>query len=155
MAIKMNSMQESEPITANEDEQAALVAIERALVDTVNVHGAVLAKLLGPHGEQIELPSSVTHALTAVVHYLAHGRAISLAPLGKNLTTQQAADLLNVSRPYLIKLLESGQIPYGKTGTHRRILLDDVLAYKQRLDSERRHGLAELAQLSQEFGEDD
>jgi len=155
MAIKINHIHESEPITANEDERAALVTIERALVDAENGHGAHLAKLLGTHGEQIELPVSVTQALTEVVHYLAHGKAVSLAPLGKNLTTQQAADLLSVSRPYLIKLLESGQIPYGKTGTHRRILLDDALAYKQRRDSERRRGLAELAQLSQESGEDD
>lgn len=60
--------------------------------------------------------------------------------------------MLNMSRPYLVQLLDGGQIPFSKTGTHRRIRLDDVLAYKERKKSERRASLSELTRLSQEFG---
>jgi excisionase family DNA binding protein len=68
------------------------------------------------------------------------------------LTTQQAADFLNVSRPYFIRLLEQGAIPHTKTGSHRRVRLDDVLAYKRQRDAERRRALDDLVALSQEMG---
>jgi excisionase family DNA binding protein len=83
---------------------------------------------------------------------LASGNAIAILPLNKDLTTQEAADILNVSRPYLIKLLEQGDIPYVKTGTHRRVRLSDVLTYKHVRDAERRRALAKLTQLSQDMG---
>jgi len=110
------------------------------------------AKLLGPRGDVVELPASVATLLRQLVTHLAHGNAITLVPVGKELTTQQAADILNVSRPYLIKLLDSGQIPYTRTGTHRRIRFTDLTRYKSRRDAELRAGLGELSRLSQELG---
>ncbi len=83
---------------------------------------------------------------------LAQGQGVTLVPEDKELTTQQAADLLNVSRPYLVKLLEQRQIPYTKTGTHRRLRVADLVAYKARRDEERGEALAELTQLSEELG---
>ena len=138
---------EHEPISANENEQSALSQIEGVLKN-VNC----TPKFIGPQGEEIELPRSVFHILQLVVYHMQHGQAISIVPLAKELTTQEAADLLNVSRPFLVKLLEQGDIPFIKVGTHRRILFSDFMKYKKRRDAERIRGLAELTQLSQELG---
>lgn len=109
-------------------------------------------KLVGPRGEEIELPESLFRVLRQIVYYLAHGRAVSVVPLNKELTTQEAADILNVSRPFLVKLLEQGDIPFVKTGAHRRIRFSDLMAYKQRRDAERQRALARLTEMSQEMG---
>ena len=138
---------EHEPITASESEQPALRKIENAL-ENFN-RGP---KLIGPHGEEIPLPKSVFLVLQRIVFHLMQGRAVTIVPINKELTTQEAADILNVSRPYLIKLLEQGEIPFIKTGTHRRIRFSDLMEYKKHRDEERERGLAELTQLSQELG---
>ena len=78
--------------------------------------------------------------------------AVRLVPVNRDLTTQEAADLLNISRPYLIKLLEEGVIPCAKVGTHRRIRLNDAMAYKQRRDTERQVALDQVTELNQEMG---
>jgi excisionase family DNA binding protein len=87
-----------------------------------------------------------------VAEVLARGDAITLIPVHQELTTQQAADLLNISRQYLVRLLEEGKIPYTRTGKHRRLRIDDVVAYKQARDRERGESLDELARLSNELG---
>jgi excisionase family DNA binding protein len=111
--------------------------------------------LLGADGAAAPLPASISHALRQLVQYLAQDKTVTVMPIAKDLTTQQAADILNVSRPHLVRLLEDGAIPFTRTGAHRRVLLDDLLAYKQRRDAERRAGLAQLTRMSQEFGLDD
>jgi excisionase family DNA binding protein len=73
-------------------------------------------------------------------------------PARKELTTQEAADLLNVSRPYLLRLLDADRIPCKKSGKHRRLRIEDVLAFKETRDQDRRRVLAELSLLTQEFG---
>lgn len=88
----------------------------------------------------------------AAVRELAIGNGVSILPAATELTTQRAADLLNVSRPYLIRLLERGEIPYRKVGTHRRVQLSDVIAYRGRRDLELRRALDELTHDGEELG---
>ena len=90
--------------------------------------------------------------LERVAEVLARGDSITVVPVGREATTQQAADLLNVSRQYLVRLLEEERIPFRKTGKHRRLRIEDVLAFKEKRDKDRRAGLRELSQMSQEFG---
>ncbi len=139
---------EHEPITADEQERCALSAIAQ-LLDSQRAHRAVL---LGADGEQMEVPTSLFRVLCQAVPLLLREQGLIIAPIHKELTTQEAADLLNVSRPHLIKLLEQGEIPYTKTGTHRRIKLEDLLAYKERRGRERRQALDRLTRMSYEMG---
>jgi excisionase family DNA binding protein len=101
--------------------------------------------LVGPHNERMDLPESVYGILKDVVRYMAAGRAVALVPQKEQLTTQLAANILGFSRPHLIKLLESGAIPYQKVGQHRRLMLKDVLAFQKQRDKARRATLDELA----------
>ena len=109
-------------------------------------------RLIGPLGEEIELPPSVFYLLERVVDVMAAGDAVTVVPVGQKLSTQQAANLLNVSRQYLVRLLESGKIPFEKAGTHRRLKIQDVLAYKHRRADQRKQALDGLAALSEESG---
>jgi excisionase family DNA binding protein len=109
-------------------------------------------KLVGMDGEEIPLPDSVYQVLRQVTHLMAAGRAISLVPYDHFLSSQEAAELLNVSRPYVYTLLDRNQIPFIKVGTHRRIRFEDLMAYKRRRDVQRRESLSELAAFSQELG---
>jgi excisionase family DNA binding protein len=102
--------------------------------------------------ETITIPMSAFRMLNDILTEMAKGNALTLIPLHAELTTQQAADVLNVSRPYLVKLLEEKQIPFHKAGTHRRVLFSDVMAYKKRIDAERLKTLEKLAALDQELG---
>jgi excisionase family DNA binding protein len=109
------------------------------------------AYLVGPEGERIELPLSAVEALKVVVDALTRGQSVTLVSQDRELTSQAAADMLYMSRPHLIKLLDEGAIPFHRVGTHRRIRPEDVLAYRDRHDAERKAALDELARLSEEL----
>ncbi|CAL8971681.1 hypothetical protein TESS_TESS_00284 [Tessaracoccus sp. O5.2] len=104
------------------------------------------AALLGPDGQTVALPLEAYRVLVDVVHAMRDGKAITVAPIDQLLTTQQAADFLGISRPTLVKLLESGEIPHESPGAgrHRRVRLRDVLDYQDRKRSRRRLVLDEL-----------
>ena len=111
-------------------------------------------RLDGEH-EVVSLPSSALDFLNEILTQMAQGRSISILPQHCVLTTVQASEVLNVSRPYLINLLENGAIPFHKVGTHRRVLLEDVMQYKHEIDKRRLATLQELSELSEELGMDD
>ena len=109
-------------------------------------------KLVGMDGEEILLPESLYQVLLQVTPLLAQGKGVTLIPQEQFLTTQEAANILNISRPYLYKLLERGDIPFTKIGSHRRIKAENVLNYKQQRDIDRHQALTELTATSQELG---
>jgi excisionase family DNA binding protein len=103
-------------------------------------------------GDRVELPVGIYRVLRQVIEALRQGLAVTIAPLTQTLTTQQAADLLGVSRPTVIKLLDAKKIPFERTGTHRRILLRDLLAFREQRRAEQ---YAALAATSIDLGEED
>ena len=102
--------------------------------------------------QPIDLPATAVDLLVQVLEALAAGQGVTLLPESAELTTVQAADALNVSRPFLIKLLDQKAIPHWKVGRHRRIRLVDVMAYKQTIDREREQVLEHIAQEGQAYG---
>jgi len=102
------------------------------------------------HDEPLELPAGAVTLLMDILGAMASGQGVTLIPEDAELTSVQAADILHVSRPFLIKLLEAGQIPYRRVGKHRRIRMEDVMNYKQAIDQEREAVLARLVADAQE-----
>lgn len=106
----------------------------------------------GGDREPLTLPREAVELLATLLAHLGAGRGVSVVPQNAELTTQQAADLLNVSRPFLIGLLQAGEIEYRTVGTHRRILASSLLDYKRKDDTRRRAAAEELAELNQGMG---
>ncbi len=102
--------------------------------------------------EPIEIPAAAIAVLSDVLKFMSQGHGLTLFPRLAEVTTMEAADILNVSRPYVIKLLEEGAMPYRMVGRHRRIRLKDVIEYKNRIDQEREAFLDRLVAESQELG---
>ncbi len=92
------------------------------------------------------------HVLERVAEVMARGDSVTVVPVGQEVTTQQAADLLQVSRQYLVRLLDEKRIPFAKTGKHRRLRIEDVLSFKQTRDRDRRAGMRSLTRLTEELG---
>lgn len=101
--------------------------------------------------QKLLLPATAIRLLLDLLTEMAAGNAITLIPVHAQLTTQQAADVLNVSRPFLVNLLEQGKIPHIKVGTHRRILFEDLMRYKKSIDRERQKALDELVRESEKL----
>jgi excisionase family DNA binding protein len=103
-------------------------------------------------GQQVKLSKAVLNLLLGILDQMSKGNAVQIVPIHAELTTQEAADLLNVSRPYLVKLLENKQIPFHYTGKHRRIHFRDLMRYKQKMNKESFDALQQLAAEAQELG---
>lgn len=113
-----------------------------------SIHSSVV-QLKGIKGENISIPTKAAKLLMTILSQMAKGNAVTLIPVHTELTTQEAASLLNVSRPFLVNLLEDGQIPFRLVGTKRRVLAKDVLKYKDAIDKKRLAVLEDLAHEAQ------
>ncbi|MCX5376951.1 helix-turn-helix domain-containing protein [Streptomyces sp. NBC_00091] len=132
-------------------EHRAEIAELRAFLDAAP-EAAEPAVLWGPDGTAKALPAEVYEALLVVVRALSEGKAVTVAPVHTTLTTQEAADLLGVSRPTLVKILDRGELSYSRPGRHRRVLLADLIEFREQRRAKRRSGLDELVDLTEEAG---
>jgi excisionase family DNA binding protein len=141
-----------EPIRPS-DEDVRLARNSSSKLSRFSVAGAVTVTVgQDRDAEEVTIPGVAFRMLGLILHELAQGHSIALNPVDRLVSTQKAADVLNVSRPYLVKLLESGKIPFSKAGTHRRVRLADVLEYKARMDAEADRAYEELVAQAQELG---
>jgi excisionase family DNA binding protein len=147
------SVRRMTPVAAPDDQRERVAAMHELMKHAPRSRPeAVSYKLVSPTGDVTEVPESVVSLLERIIEVLARGDAITVVPVGKELTTQQAANILNVSRQYVVRLLDEGRIPYRRTGTHRRIRVQDLLSYKGHRDRDRKTALDDLSRLTQEYG---
>lgn len=128
-----------------------LDAFVRAL-EGIAPHVGQTPRLVGPDGVEIELPEGIHALLVSIVENLQAGNGVSVIPMHAELTTVEAAEILNVSRPFLIKQIEAGVLPHHMVGTHRRLRLADVLAYRDRVDAEAEDALAAMTAEAEDLG---
>ncbi len=143
-----------EPVTPTDHEAQLAEKSRRTLSSYMQDNVAQTIKMIlkdGRDAQAVTIPAAAFRLLVNILEQMAQGNSITLVPVQAELTTQQAADLLNVSRPYLVKLLDAGEIPCRKVGTRRRVLYKDIVAYKQRIDERRRTTLDALAAQAQEL----
>jgi len=154
MAIMLADIQKAVPPTAA-DAQLALESSRRLSQFLAARPKKALRVRIEPENEpeeSISIPVAAFRLLNSILTEMAKGNAVTLIPVHAELTTQQAADILNVSRPFLIEQLEKGVIPYRKVGTHRRVMFKDLMEYKQTMDHNRLKALEELSVIDQELG---
>jgi excisionase family DNA binding protein len=140
-----------EPTSLPDDQADTAAAAARAFAPLLDGSSAPVS-LGTPDGHTVQVPTAALRLFIDVLTALANGDGVVVVPEHAELSTQQAAGLLNVSRSFVVELLDGGKLPGRKVGTHRRVLLHDVLAYKRRDDEGRERVLAELAQSGQEQG---
>ncbi|MGM0381271.1 MAG: helix-turn-helix domain-containing protein [bacterium] len=145
---------EKEPVAPSESEANQALETSRTLSKYAKSDQRLQFKVMdnGESPEILEIPASALKLLQGILTEMAKGNAISLIPHHAELTTQQAADLLNVSRPYLVELLEDGEIPFKKVGTHRRVRFEDLMEYKRDQEQSREEVLDELTKQAQDLG---
>lgn len=142
-------------VSALPSEAEAIIAKESSRVLASHVQTAEPLRLRmvdHPGKETVKIPASAVRMLIHILEEMALGNAVTLIPVHAELTTQEAADMLNISRPSLIQLLDEGKIEFRRVGTHRRIRFEGLMAHKRRADADRRAVLAELAAYDQEIG---
>ncbi|OKJ78533.1 helix-turn-helix domain-containing protein [Streptomyces sp. CB02460] len=130
----------------------ALTRVRGYLTEHPDLAQIAVKPLNDSEREPLTLPREAVELLAGLLAHLGAGRGVSIVPSTAELTTQQAADILNVSRPFLIGLLEAGEIECRMVGTHRRITASSLMEYKQADDRRRREAADELSQLGQEMG---
>lgn len=136
-----------DPIALPQGEEGQVTRLSEFL----HGHGQVL--LIDKGGESaVEIPETVHELLIQILDLMRQGKAISIVPVTQDLTTQQAAEVIGVSRPFFVKLLEAGELPFHLAGTHRRVYLRDLLAYKERRDQGRHAAIERIADETERAG---
>lgn len=146
-----HSLKDKGTFLSPEDVQAAeeTVRILATYLDgTETLHIQIVE---GDKKQEVVLPGPAIRMIVEMLGYMARGNMVKVTPLHAQLTTQQAADFLCVSRPFLINLLESGEMPFHHVGTHRRVRFEDLVDYKERIDAERQKVLDDLTAEAQEL----
>ena len=146
--MKSEFLDRIDPITPTPKDQAAASEAMRHLKGLVDQ-----AAPLRFEGATVEIPSIAADLLLRLLKNLAAGNAVTIFPIHAELTTQQVADLLGVSRPYIIKQIEEGHLPYRMVGAHRRVLFADFMTYKRKADQDRTAAIDELSAQGQELGD--
>jgi len=148
MTINSNIARQIGPGLPSEMDRAAAEQLRRVLAELRDRDGARirLPRQAGIDNGEIVLTPQLTDLFLDILRHIGRGEAVTLVPVGEMLSTQQAADILNVSRPYLVSLLERGDMPFTKLRRHRRIKADDLFRYKAQRDQERAEALDELMQ---------
>lgn len=139
---------------ANHDQMVIAKESSQLLAKHLNNHQdtVVVVTLEGNEEKSVlKIPTRALELLQNILTHVANGQEITLMPQHTELSTQQAADILNVSRPFFVGLLERNELPYHKVGTHRRVYLEDVLTYKANINTKRQQVLKELAEQAQEL----
>ena len=139
--------QHDPPVTPPPD----AVTLEK-LAGLFRCHPAPKVTVSSPDGTDLVLPHEISEVLSGVIEAMNAGQGVVVAPVSQRLTTQQAADLLSVSRPTFVKLLQQGEIAYERPGRHRRVALTDVLDYRRRRSTERRKVLDRMVEIAEEGG---
>lgn len=143
-------MQALQEIPTKKDRREA-----KSVLELIQAQSEIKPQLIyRSNGEEKELSPKIIEMLDFILENMSEGKAVSIVPTDQEVTTQMAADMLNVSRPYVVKLLEEGELPYRKVGRHRRIKLRDVQHYDKKMQKIQQESLDELAKLSQEMGLD-
>lgn len=140
--------------TTSIDREIAINSLEyfSALSDELKKKKSESVKIkIGETEEFIAIPKNALSLLSSIISMMSSGKSVTLMPTDTEMSTQQAAQVLKVSRPHLIKILKSGEIPFRKVGSHRRILLQDVIAYTVKIEKEREKQLLFLTKQAQEL----
>lgn len=148
----MTALRNELPPTLPTAQEAELARASSRLLATCIGHGPT-ARLRVIDGEgEIEVPVSALRMLVDILANMAEGNAISIVPIHAELTTQQAADFLGVSRPHLVVVVDRGELPHHKVGTHRRIYFRDLMEYRERRLRQAKAAFAEMSAEAQELG---
>jgi len=147
-------MTRSSPVVSLPSESEAILAKEtsRALASGLQKSRSIQLRLAEEPATKLELPPQAVQLLLRILEEMARGNAVTLIPVHAELTTQEAADMLNISRPTLIQLLDEKKIEFRRVGSHRRVRFESLMAYKRHMEAERRAALKELAAYDQELG---
>lgn len=154
MSILLAEIQDAGPPSAADTELALESSrrLAKFLTSKPNDSLQIHIESENERSESIAIPVTAFLLLKSILTEMAKGNAVTLIPVHAELTTQQAAQILNVSRPFLIEQLEKGIIAYRKVGTHRRVMFKDLMDYKQRMDKNRLNALEQLSAIDQELG---
>jgi excisionase family DNA binding protein len=146
-------MAQTPPAIPSESEALLAGETSRILASRKQTAKPLQLRIVDDPGKRtIRIPAAAVQMLVRILEEMARGNAVALIPVNAELTTQEAGDMLNISRPSLIQLLDEGKIDFRRVGTHRRVRFESLMEYKRRADDDRRAALAELAACDQELG---